>query len=215
MSTEEEEIQKVKTIEEADEELAPEDQDSSEKDEKTGKDQTEEDPLQAKIKEKKKKAAKKRNKRLIIIGSVLLFSYAVYWLFKPFKAPEEYAICRTFLELSITYPHTLRIAELKQSNGMQLWYTHTDAFGEHRMESFTCFFGQDENGNRTLEQLKLYKVNIDPDRLESYKSAMVYLNANPRMLNWPYEVPDSLANLHFDSDSFMNVQLRNIRKKIR
>ncbi|PCJ99030.1 MAG: hypothetical protein COA45_06190 [Zetaproteobacteria bacterium] len=164
--------------------------------------------LANKLKEQKKAKGKKKRKRIIIWSFILLFGYAFWWLSKPFKATAEYGICKSFLELYVPYPHTIYVSEIKpqRDGSLKLWFTHTGAFGEYRMESFTCrLVPNPETGLIELTQLKLHKVQIGPDRVKHLNSAMPYFVENPLVLNWPTQLPDSLNDLHFDFDKVRRI----------
>ena len=164
-----------------------------------------------------RKAAQKK-KRIIIIslGCVLsVFSGIAWWLFKPRTVNPEYGICRSFLELNIPYPHTLYVSQIKRlrDRSLRLWYTHIDAFGEFRMESFQCKMARNPNTKAMeLIEIKMDKVYLEPDKIASLNNALPYFEENPLILNWPAPLPDSLEDLLFDFDSVRSVIL-NIRKR--
>ncbi len=169
--------------------------------------------LAEKLKEQKLKRRKKMRRRAIIFILFAFFSYAVWFLFKPFKASEAYGICYTFLELTVPYPHTLYVSEVEDApdnGGLRLWYTQTDAFGEYRMESFQCNLGLDqETGKLRVDEIKLHKVNLDPERVKNLNNALVYFEENPLILNYPSKLPDSIEDLHLEFDAFRRIQLNS------
>lgn len=161
--------------------------------------------LAEKLQEQKKKQKKKTIKRAIWGGLACLIAYGVWWGIKPFKSSAEYGICRTFLELSLPYPHTLHVGEMKfiRDGGMQLWYSYIDGFGEYRNEDFTCYLQQNpETGQLQLSSLKFRKISLEAEKIASLNSALVYFQANPLILNWPAPLPNNLSDLHFESDLF-------------
>ncbi len=164
--------------------------------------------LSEKLKEQKKQASKKRTKQISILSGLGLFGLLVWYLFAPFKATAEYGICRSFLELQIPYPHTIYVSEIKpmRDGALKLWYTHTDAFGEYRMESFECKLVNDaETGEVKLSSLKMHKVYLDNQTVKALNNALPYFKENPLILTWPAALPDSLNDLHFDFDSVRKI----------
>ena len=164
--------------------------------------------LADKLKEQKKAKSKKTRKKILIIGFSLFFSYAFWWLIKPFKASATYGICKSLLELYIPYPQTLYVSEIKpqRDGALKLWFTHTGAFGEYRMESFQCkLLNNPDTGVLELTQLKLHKVQISPDRVKHLNNALPYFAENPLVLNWPAQLPDSLNDLHFEFDQVRKI----------
>ena len=165
--------------------------------------------LAEKLREQKKKAKKKKTKRIILLTFVLLISYALWFLLKPFQASAEFGICKTFLELTLPYPHTLYVSEINslRDGTMRLWYSHTDPFGEHRMESFHCKFVNDpETGLvQRVDEIRMSKVNMDPKRLEYLNNALPYFHENPLILAWPAALPDSIGALQLDFNAVRRI----------
>ncbi len=171
--------------------------------------------LADKLAKQKKAARKKTIKRAALYGFLALFAYGVWFLFKPFKASAEYGICRTMIELTIPYPYSIYVSELKnkRDGAMELWYTHTDAFGEFRMEPFTCRFGQNpQTGALELTEIKMNKVTMDPQRLAFLNNAMPYFAENPLIMNWPAPLPDAIGDLQFEFDMYRRVTLTDIKR---
>ncbi len=168
---------------------------------------------------KKQKLIKKKKKnRIIAVGLVVSFiGYIVWWGTQPFKASAEYGICRTLLELQVPYPHTIYVSELKfqRSGGMKLWYSHIDAFGEYRLESFICKLQTNpKTGSIEIAEIKMHKVYLDPDTIKYLNSSMPYFVENPIIWNWPSPLPNSLNDLQFNPDSMRKIILNSTRKTL-
>ena len=175
--------------------------------------------LAEKLKEKKKLQRKLMIKRGLQGFGLVTFLYFAWFLFKPFKASAEYGICHTLLELHVPYPHTLYVSEMriKRDGAMELWYTHIDAFGGYRMEPFICrveYFPDPETNVPTprVTELKFNKVIVDPERLAFLNNAMPYFIAYPLIKNYPAPLPDSLADLQFDTEKFRKIKIDTTKK---
>tara|TARA_R110001592_G_scaffold3525_13_gene19939 strand:- start:145 stop:723 length:579 start_codon:yes stop_codon:yes gene_type:complete len=171
--------------------------------------------LADKLKAQKKQARKKTIKRTILFSVLALFSWCVWFLFKPFQASAEYGICRTMLELTVPYPYSIYVSEVKnkRDGALEMWYTHTDGFGEYRMESFTCRMRINPETNTTeLTEIKMHKVTMDPQKLANLNNAMPYFVATPLILNYPAALPDSIGDLQFDFNKFRRVKIDDIKK---
>ena len=76
------------------------------------------------------------------------------------------------------YPHTIYVSEVNQltSGAMRLWYTHTDAFGEFRMEEFRCTIERDpQTGRQFLSEVRMgEKIYIDQETLKNWNGAIPY-----------------------------------------
>ena len=176
--------------------------------------------LAEKLKEKKKLKRKKIIKRSFQAIGALLFAYIMWWGFKAPKASAEYGICHTMLELHLPYPYTLYVSEMriKRDGALELWYTHTDAFGEYRMEPLVCkieYFADPNSGVNIpqLTELKFNKINVNPERLAYLNNAIPYFVANPLIKRYPSRLPDSLADLQLNVDAFRNVRIDPTRQQ--
>ncbi len=172
--------------------------------------------LAEKLKQKKKLKSKQKKKIIFGIIGLLLFGLMLLWgLVRP-KASAEYGICRTLLELQVTYPHTIYVSWLKaqRTGGLKLWYTHTDAFGEYRLETFICKLENNpDTGALEIAEMKVHKVYLDPEQIKDLNHAMIYLTENPIIMNWPSPLPNSLYDLHFDTNSFRKIILKSTRQR--
>lgn len=163
--------------------------------------------LAEKIKADKKAKKKKRTKRIIQLVFLCLFSYAVYFLFKPYEESIQFGICKTFIELEVTYPHTIYISEVQRlrSGTMRIWFARIDPFGEYRMTPFECTFDpkpDPKTGLPVINKMKMGKVEISPDRMKYYNYAIPWIIKNPPSLILPAKLPDDIKLLQSDIDAF-------------
>lgn len=168
-----------------------------------------EELLANKIKEEKKKKKKKRNRRFLYLGLILLFIFLIKWGIQPFQSSIEYGICKTFLELNVSYPTTLHVNELNVlSDGTyRLWFSQVDPFGASRTDSFQCNFAQNpETGQLALTKVKIGTLFLDKQKIEYFNTAIPYLVANPPDLTYPMPLSDNIANLQFDTSAFTNIR---------
>ncbi len=164
--------------------------------------------LAEKLKEKKKKQKKKQIIKYSILGFVAFIAYAIYWLFKPFYTGPDYGICRTFIELTVSYPSSVKVKDFSytRDGSMRLWYTHTDAFGDYRMEEFRCWFTYNEFGVVSqINDIKMGKIHMPAQRVAALNSALHYFHANPVTYVWPY-IPDSLEGVTFQTQAMRRIQ---------
>ncbi len=168
--------------------------------------------LAEKLRVQKKARKKKLRKRIIIIAVVTFFSWLIYSLFKPYKQTAQYGICNTILQLLVPYPETIYVSEVKdqRDGSIRLWYTHTDAFGEYRMENFRCKVDTNPeiypavNGHMKIARITMRndKIELSDAVLQNFDNMLPYFAANPLILNYPTALPDSLGALHFDFNAF-------------
>ncbi len=160
--------------------------------------------LAEKLKEKKAKERVKNIKKYSILTFLALFSYAVYFLFKPFTGTLPYGICKTFIELHVPYPETILLSEVSttRKGGVRIWFAYIDSFGSYRLEPFVCVFRANAQGATYLAEAKLGKLDIDPVKVELFNKAIPYLATNPPDLTIPTPIPDSLDSIQFDFNRF-------------
>lgn len=176
--------------------------------------------LAEKLAADKKVKRKKLRKRLILLFFLALFGYALWFLFKPFKASETYGICHTLLELTLAYPHTMYVSEIQNTpdSGLRLWYSHIDAFGEYRLEFFECVIAYvPASDGVSAPQLKIARLEkrkqpVDEETIASLNHALIYFQENPLVKNWPAPLPDTIGALHFDFASVVRYRVDNIRR---
>lgn len=176
--------------------------------------------LAEKLKAEKTAKKKKFRKRAIRLSLLAFFSLLVWFLIKPFKASEIYGVCHTLLELTIPYPHTMYVSEVQPTvkRGLVMWYSHIDAFGEYRLEEFTCNIGYLPSTDGvsppklSVINLEKRKQKFDQETIESFNHAMIYFEENPLVFNYPAALPDTIGALHFDFASVVRYRVDNISR---
>jgi hypothetical protein len=65
-----------------------------------------------------------------------------------------YNMCYSFLEMQVPFPETISPSEIElYQKGVRIYYTHTDGFGEYRLEMIECAFEQDPELGVQLEDV--------------------------------------------------------------
>ena len=85
---------------------------------------------------------KKRKRLYYYIGGGVAFLIFLIWLgFQPTKGPIQYGICRTFLELELKFPQTIKMTYVEVfDKSLRMYYTYNDAFGSVKSEMLECDF---------------------------------------------------------------------------
>lgn len=154
-----------------------------------------------------KLAKKKTRKRKIIKGSLLTFSllvaYIIYWGLKPMQGTMAFGICKTFIEMNVRFPSTLRLSTVEQfATSVRIWYVQVDAFGEYRLEPIQCYFKPDKSLPFVVEKITSNRREIDPQLVTNFNRILPMIFANPPDLALPWGLPDSLGALKFDVDKY-------------
>lgn len=105
--------------------------------------------------------ADKKPKTKYIIGGALLFIVGAYFLFKPYPASQLYGICKTYIELSVPYPHTLQYADLSDRGmSIRFQYAYIDPYGQKITFPIQCNFAVNEQ----TQKVHLADVKVNRDR---------------------------------------------------
>ncbi len=80
----------------------------------------------------------------------------------------RYGICKTFLELHIDYPLTMRISEVReQQDYARIHFTHLDSFGQYRSSRIECYFEEDRNSAVRLWIQEVLARSNTPENLQA------------------------------------------------
>ncbi len=63
------------------------------------------------------------------------------------KGTIRYGMCKVFLELTLDYPLTLKVSEVREQGGyVRIHFTHLDSFGQFRSSRMECNFKMEVSG---------------------------------------------------------------------
>ncbi|MEM7618516.1 MAG: hypothetical protein AAF244_03930 [Pseudomonadota bacterium] len=100
----------------------------------------------------------------IVISIVLMIFSAM----QPVKGNILYGMCSKFLEIQVPFPETIEQKEVElYRKAVRIMYTHTDGFGEYRLEMMECAFEQHpERGVQLADVLFNYvKPTTEKERI--------------------------------------------------
>lgn len=146
---------------------------------------------------------KKLKLKSFFYGFGVLFVLFLVWGFMPLQGTIYFGICKTFLELRLQYPSTIKYRSVDDfGNSVRIGFVHIDGFGEFRFENIQCYFELDETGQIRMSQAKINRRDIAEEHVTAFNPAIPGLVANPPNLSLPPWIPDNLSDLQFDTDSF-------------
>lgn len=128
---------------------------------------------------------KRRQKQKMIAGVVLFLLIVIVWLgLQPLRAGVEYGICRTFAELRVHSPDTMKVISYENyGNAWKIFYTFTGQYGEQRSNFVDCVFTTDATGNRILRQVKINRDVIGDEELGRFNMSIpAIIAANPDLV---------------------------------
>ncbi|MCK6418834.1 MAG: hypothetical protein L6Q57_07855 [Alphaproteobacteria bacterium] len=146
-------------------------------------------------------------KSLIIAGGTLFGVILAGLLFNSFMAPKKggmpYGLCRVFLELQVQYPETLRIGMVEVfKDSTRIWFTQIDGFGSYRNEPIQCYFHREDGRGWVMDRALISRRAVDPRRIAAFNRSLPVFSEYPPDLTLPYEVPNQLRDLKFETDMF-------------
>jgi len=111
------------------------------------------------------KVEKDKSKKMLYIGGAvsLLVGAFVVWALQPAKASMNFGICKTYIELNVPYPHTLKFMDLYDRKLLvRMTYSYVDAYGQTIFFPITCKFDRDENGRKFLDSVDVNRDKSHP-----------------------------------------------------
>lgn len=129
------------------------------------------------------------------IGVLLLFVILVFQACQPRQGTMMYGICRTFLEQMHAYPQTIRPSRIEQyPRAVRIYYSHTDPFGQYRLDMIECAFRQDDSGTH-LHDILWNRESIGKDKVGKLDATIPAIIAAKPDLTLPPPVPDTLRGM--------------------
>lgn len=158
---------------------------------------------QSSVQERKRAQRKFRFYLAMGVGVVLVFSYGVHWLMKPYQGGLAFGICKVFLEGMTRYPDHLRLSTVEEfETSVRIWYTQVDSFGEYRMEPIQCYYKNDPERGTLVDKVTINRREVDPKLVDNFNQALPSVSAFPINTDIPAPLPDSLQDLQIDTQRF-------------
>lgn len=117
-----------------------------------------------------KKLKRRRLKIRIVAGLILFLTVLIWYGMQPFKGDANYGICRTFAELRVAYPHTIKILSYENYGGAwKIFYSFIGEYGEQKSNYIDCTFTVNPaNGQRELKEVKINRRSIPKEELRRF-----------------------------------------------
>jgi hypothetical protein len=144
----------------------------------------------------------KSNKKIYWGGAgTVAFALIMVWGLQPSKASMNFGICRTYIELNVPYPHTLKFMDLYDRKLLvRMTYSYIDAYGQTIFFPITCKFDRDEQGRKYLEDVDVNRDKSHPledeNRLAEFNKSLgiqLFQTYKPA-LNRPPKMPKNIIN---------------------
>lgn len=150
---------------------------------------------------------RRERKAMITAGGLLGVVLVAGFLFNAVTAPKKggmpYGLCRVFLELQMEYPETLRIGMVEVfKDSTRIWFTQIDGFGSYRNEPIQCYFHSEKGRGWVMDRALINRRPVDLSKVSAFNRSLPVFAAYPPDLTLPYEVPNQLRDLKFETDMF-------------
>ncbi len=154
-------------------------------------------------KDKKEKASKGRKKKKPIklyigLGVAALLVLLIIWGMQSPKGGPHYVLCKTFAEMDLTYPSTMKVSEYKKlGRHARVYYTYTDAFGIYKLSMIRCSFKKDPSGaiSTVMDKITIDRREIDLETINRFnKTGQIILDTKPDD-TLPYPLGNDLSAL--------------------
>lgn len=132
----------------------------------------------------------------ISLGALVVLVLIVMAVIHKDKGTIMFGVCKTFVELSITYPETLSVSEVEQyARAVRIFYSYTDAFGTHKSEFVECAFHNVPGKGAQLTTILLNRKDIDKETIDEFnQSISAIVEADPDLV-LPRPFGDDLVTL--------------------
>lgn len=128
---------------------------------------------------------------LILIG-VLIYLAATH----RDKGTIMFGVCKTFVEMTLTYPPTFNITEVEQySRAVRLYYNYTDPFGTMKSEFVECAFQMVPGKGAQATAILLNRKDIDQATIEEFNKTIPAIVAGEPELYLPDRLGSNLEDL--------------------
>jgi len=83
----------------------------------------------------------------------------------PRKGTILYGVCKSFLEMQVTFPETIEYDFVEQyRKAVRIYFTHNDSFGEYRVEFIECSFTQHPEKGIQLEKVVFNNIKESTEK---------------------------------------------------
>ena len=151
-----------------------------------------------KIKDERERKKKKRLK--IAGGSFFAFIFLAYWGLMAGKSTNEYAICRTFIEMQQIYPSSLQVIDIDPFDAsMRITYLARNPHGSVMASMVECIFRPDPVTKLALDSVNVNREPFEDDEIiAKFNMTIPALLAGDPDLTMPPPIGGDLVSLKRD-----------------
>ncbi len=136
-----------------------------------------------------------RHWKIIVPAIVLVISFVAWNATRPIQGSVYFGICRTFLETQVRYPKTIDLTAVEWiENSLRVYFTHTDAYGEHRSEIFECRFNKKAQ-TLAIQEARRNRMLVAAEKVKAYNKTIPFVVAARPNLDIPPRQGEDLMDL--------------------
>ena len=129
------------------------------------------------------------------MGVAVLLGVFIWYGMQPIKGTIHVGICRTFIEMTLEYPRTMKLTALDYFEAtLRIYYTYADPFGQARSDVAECTF----NPDTTLKAVRIHRADVPQDKVQAFNATIPFIvSANPDLIV-PPPPSENLSDLKRD-----------------
>ena len=133
------------------------------------------------------------------LGGVIFIVALTVWSMMPRKGSVYYGACKTYVELHMHYPYTMKVLNvIERGPTVRMHYNQIDAYGQFTFNEVVCKFKRNDNGNIVLDSVNLNRGTEYPlekaDEIEEFNDVISIVLKKPPDLTLPPPRPDNIED---------------------
>lgn len=127
---------------------------------------------------------------------VILGCGIAYVKTRPFQASWRYGACKSFLEVYVRFPGTIKIREGWETSGSAgMSFSDRNPFGSEQIRVFECYFSNDKQGRVNLSKVTLDRKTLPEDVTTRFKGMLPVLAGEELNNDLPPPLPRNLEDM--------------------
>ena len=111
-----------------------------------------------------------------------VIGYGIYEYTRPPKGTWRYGVCRSFVELYLRYPQTIRIEDVtERSTYAKLELNYLNAQGSRPTRIFRCDYEQKSGKGVLIKEIRIDRKLVEQGTIDSFNIVVPQLIADPEL----------------------------------
>ena len=136
---------------------------------------------------------------LYVLGGLVLIIAIIVWSMMPRTGTVYYGACKTYVELHMHFPHSMKILNVIESGReVRIQYNQIDAYGQFTFNEVVCKFKQNDKGKVMLDSVNLNRSTQYPmendKSIEEFNEVIDIVLKKPPDLTLPPPMPQDIED---------------------